>query len=143
MEAAPGSNFGGSFLRTEGGADPDAVSLLRFSVSGLSGSVTRATLRVSSIGDTVDGPAAYAAPNTWSESSVTWSSRPVWGAVAFGDVGVVPPGGVWLEYDVTAAVTGEGSFSFALAQTHEDALDIHARESSSVDRRPQLVVVTG
>jgi len=45
----------------------------------------------------------------------------------------------WIEYDVTAAVTGDGTYDFALAQPGSDGVDLRSRESHLA---PQLIVQT-
>jgi hypothetical protein len=46
----------------------------------------------------------------------------------------------WVEYDVTAAVSGNGTVSFVLATTSSDGLDVRSREYNTIAQRPQLVV---
>lgn len=138
QEANPATNYGTSYLRADGAADPDVESYLRFAVSGLTGSVTAATLRVFAYSGTSDGPALYSGSNTWTEAGLTWSTRPGRGAVIFGDLGKVSSNS-WLEYDVTAAVTGDGTYSFVLATATTDGVNIYSREGA---QPPQLVVTT-
>ena len=44
----------------------------------------------------------------------------------------------WVEYDVTSFVTGTGTYSFRLATTSTDGVDIYSRENATL--RPELVV---
>ena len=48
--------------------------------------------------------------------------------------------GSWLEFDVTAAVTGDGTYSFALVADSEDEVTFSSREGAEP---PQLIVTTG
>jgi hypothetical protein len=49
-EVSPTTNFGSRVvLRVDGATDPDIESYLRFTVSGLAGSVQRATLRLHAV----------------------------------------------------------------------------------------------
>ena len=138
-QANPAANFGSSALRTDSGADATVESHLRFSLSGLTGPVTSAKLRVYATTPSVDGPAVYGTPSGWDETSVSWDNRPARDTEALDDAGAVPDES-WIELDVTAAVTGDGTYDFALAQPGGDGVDIRSRESLLA---PQLVVETG
>jgi hypothetical protein len=69
---------------------------------------------------------------------VTWANRPARGEEALDQAVAVPNDG-WLEYDVSAAVKGAGTYTFALSQTGNDGADFRPRESVA---GPELVVVT-
>src|SRR5215212_3216562 len=76
-EASPALNYGTSTaLRVDGGGDPDVQSFLGFSVTGLSGAVQSATLRVYATSTTANGPSVFTPAATWAESTLTWSNRP-------------------------------------------------------------------
>jgi chitodextrinase len=138
-EANPSSNFGSSFLRDDGGTDPDVHSYLRFAVRGLSGAVTSAKLRMYATSSTVDGPALYATATDWSENAVTWGNRPAPASPASDDKGSISSG-TWIEFDVTRLVTGDGVYGFVLIGTSSDGVDMSSREGSAA---PQLVLSTG
>jgi len=141
-EALPTMNFGARVvLRVDGAADPEIESYLRFTVSGLAGSVQRATLRLHAIDDTVDGPKVSGTSNGWSESAMTWNDRPAPTTAAVDDAGAIAVDS-WLELDVTSLVSTSGTFSFVLAATHQNSVDFDSRESTSVSLRPELVVET-
>jgi len=135
-EANPGTNFGTvTKLLTDG--SPNRRAYLRFTVSGLSGSVQSAKLRLFVTDGTTNGPKIYAtASNDWSETGLTWSNQPGPAGSALGDTASASAG-VWVEYDVTAAVQGNGTFSFELIPDSSNGLDVYAREGS---QPPQLVV---
>src|SRR5687767_13018151 len=81
----PTTNFGtGTRMPTDG--DPQAHVMLRFVVSGLSGSVTSARLRLFANNPTVDGPSLYRTTAAWTESGVTWTNRPALSGTALGDL---------------------------------------------------------
>ena len=141
QEANPTTNYGSSaYLRADAGADPDVESYLRFAVSGVTGSVARATLRLFEYNGTGDGPAVYATSNSWSETGITWSNRPARTGAAADDKGRIPANS-WVEYDVTSLVTGNGTYSFNLATTSSDASYVYSKENPT--NRPQLVVIGG
>lgn len=66
-------------------------------------------------------------------------NRPARTGGALADRGAVSTNS-WVEYDVTAAVGGNGSISFVLATTSSDGLDLRSREYGTSSQRPQLVV---
>ncbi len=136
--AYPNTNFGSSYLRTDGGGDPPTETNLRFTLAGLSGTVTRATLRLYAKTDTVDGPTLHVGATNWSESSVTWRTRPTYAAESTSDTAKIVAGS-WVEYDVTPAVSGAGSVSFALRSNSSDGVNFDSREGKMP---PQLVVTT-
>jgi hypothetical protein len=58
QEANPTSNYGtATTLRTDGGTDLDIDSYLRFNVSGVTGAVLSARLRVYATTNSANGPA--------------------------------------------------------------------------------------
>lgn len=131
------ANFGGSYLSTEGGSDPDVETNLRFTVSGASGTVRRAVLRLYAYNGTTHGPSIHGASNERSEATVTWSTRPLRTTAATDDRGAIA-GETGVEFDVTPLVTGDGTYSFTPATTSSDAMDAHSREAASL--RPELVL---
>ena len=143
QQANSSTNYGTSTtLRTDGGADPDVESFLRFQVSGASGVVKSAKLRLFATTGTANGPAAYKTSWTGSETSLTWSNRTARTSGATDDKGAISAGGV-VEFDVSPLVTGNGTHSFILATTSTDEVDFSSRETSTTSRRPQLVVSFG
>jgi chitodextrinase len=140
QEANPGTNYGSSYLRADGGSDPDVESHLRFSVNGISGPVQSARLRVHAYTGTADGPAVYGSNGAWSETSVTWSSRPGLLGAATDDKASIGTN-TWVEYDVTPLVQANGTYGFALVTTSTDGVDIYSREATGL--RPELMVTFG
>ena len=113
-------------------------SLVRFDVNGLVAPPTRATLRLFV---TDDSPSAGAVsrvdPNSWSEATVTWNTRPALGDLVAADQ-PSPLAGQWVEWDVTSAVTGNGAVSFSLASTSGNSVYFNSRETGT--NPPELVV---
>jgi PKD repeat protein/glucose/arabinose dehydrogenase len=142
-EANPTSNFGTSTrLRVEGGVDPDIESYLRFTVTGITGTLQSARLRLFVTDSTVDGPAAYTTGNTWSETGITWNNRPGRTSGATDDKGVIGAG-AWVEYNVKPLVSGDGTYSFVLATSSADGINFKSRETTDVPFRPELVLSFG
>ena len=118
--------------------DPSAHVVLRFSVSGISGSVTSARLRLFANNPSDDGPSLYRAYGAWTEAGVTWSNKPVPTGALLTKLGVVPLDN-WVELDVTPAVTANGTYDFILVSGTSDGSTYHSREGTYA---PQLVVTT-
>jgi hypothetical protein len=137
-EAFPTRNFGGERGL---GADlsPRIQSHLRFSLSGLTGTVTRATLRLYASDGTTDGPRVFLTDGGWTEAGLTWNTRPALGTGPLDDTGAIASGS-WVEFDVTAGVQGNGELNLALVGTSGNGTDFFSREGSRTDLRPQLVV---
>jgi calcineurin-like phosphoesterase family protein len=140
LEATPTTNYATSYLRADGGTDPDVESYIRFTVTGLSGTVTSAKLRLYAFNPSNNGPAVYSTTNSWTETGINWSNRPARTSPATDDKGAVALN-TWVEYDVKPFVTGNGTYSFVLATSSADAVDFNQREAASL--RPELVIVTG
>ena len=141
-EASPGTNYGTSYLRADGGGDPDVDSYLRFTVSGVLGPIQSAKLRLYAYSPTADGPAVFTTATTWSESTITWSNRPATTSGATDDKGAIATNS-WVEYDVSPFVTGNGTYSFRLATTSSDGVDFYSREHTDPALRPELVLSVG
>ena len=95
-QANPASNHGTSTtLRTDGGSDPDVETYLRFNVTGVTGPIASAKLRLRTATDTADGPAVYDTDWTGLETAITWNNRPARTSGATDDkarIGSAPPG---------------------------------------------------
>jgi fibronectin type 3 domain-containing protein len=138
QESQPTTNYGTSFLRTDGGTDLDVESYLRFTVNNVAaGSVLNAKLRVHAYSGSADGPALFTTGSSWSESTLNWNSRPAPTSAALQDKATIAANS-WVEYDVTSIITGNGTYSFRLATTSTDGVDIYSRENATL--RPELVV---
>jgi fibronectin type 3 domain-containing protein len=109
-------------------------------VAGVSGSVQSAKLRLYVLGGANDGPAAYTSGTSWSETGITWNNRPARTSAALDQLGAVADNS-WIEFDVTAAVAGNGTYSFDLAvSSSSSGVLMSSREGV---QPPQLVVTTG
>jgi hypothetical protein len=137
-EGSSTSNFGSATtLRAD--ASPLVRSYLRFNVQGLSGSITRVTLRVFTNSSSSAGyEVRNVADNTWTEGTITHANAPAMDGVttASGAFGT----GVWISVDITPLVTGNGVYNFALTTTSSTAFSLVSREGSA--NIPQLVIET-
>jgi hypothetical protein len=138
--ASPGTNYGAS-SRLEVDTSPQTESYLRFTVSGVEGAVTSARLRAWVTNSSANGPEVYRSAITWGESTITWNNRPARSGGVVADAGPVGSGS-WVEWNVTSAVTGDGTYSFNLVGDSSDGTDLASKEAGS-SNRPQLVVSTG
>ena len=137
-EANPSTNYGNStYLQVDGAADPEVESFIRFTVTGLLGTVQNAKVRVyDTTNASNNGPAIYATGISWTESALTWRSRPARTSAELDNKGSLSTN-AWVEYDVTSQVQGNGTFSFVLAADSNDAATFSSRQGS---QPPQLVI---
>ena len=136
-EDMPDTAFGTTTtLRADG--SPRAEALLRFDVTGVTGPVTKAVLQVYSRSTSDTGVAARPATGSWSESAVTWDTRPAVGEVA-GRSGATREG-TWASLDVTSLVQGDGVVDLAVTSTASSSRSFRSRESGST--APRLVIET-
>jgi Predicted phosphohydrolases len=137
-EANPSTNYGNStYLQVDGAADPEVESFIRFTVTGLSGTIQNAKLRVyDTTNASNNGPAVYATGISWTETALTWKSRPARTSGELDNKGSLSTN-AWVEYDVTSQIQGNGTFSFVLAADSNDAATFSSRQGS---QPPQLVI---
>lgn len=135
-QSSPTKNFGDTrSLRVDG--LPLVHTYLRFDVSGISGPVSKVTLRiyansVSSHGFTVD----RVADNNWLEKEITFENAPAIGEQIGSSNGF--PSKSWVSVDVTSMLSSDGTVSIALLGVDQQAVNLAAREDH--DQKPQLVV---
>jgi hypothetical protein len=150
LKSSATKNFGtATTLRVR---DPGVRSYVKFEVSGVptGSTVTAASLRLhSSTGDKCTtaglGADAYrAASDGWSETSITHSNAPGKSGSRLATADGFAAGSV-ATFDVTSAVTGNGTVSFYLempsCSTDTTVTRFNSREATA--NRPELVVTTG
>jgi hypothetical protein len=140
-QSSPASNYGSSAqLEDQGKSGTVKSSYIRFNVSGLSGTIQRATLRVYVTSHGIkNGPAAYLAGNNWAESGsggVTWNTRPALLSGVADNKGAIAKWS-WVEYNVTHLVPGNGTFTFALIADGNQDISFSSRQGS---HPPQLLL---
>jgi hypothetical protein len=136
--SAPDTNFGiSNALRLD--LDPETSSYLRFDVGGVSGTVTRAILRVyANSGSSIGMDVSLVGDNSWTEAGITFNNAPAIGPLV-GSTGAFPAG-AYVEFDVTAQVGGNGPVSFALTTDSTTQISLGSRESATP---PELVISLG
>ena len=73
---------------------------------------------------------------------MVYNTRPSVSSKTIDDVGSVRAG-QWLQYDVSALVTGNGIVEMALVGDSTDGTDFASREDPTVGNRPELAVESG
>ena len=140
----PSTNYGNATtLQADGNSGEVQISYIRFTSSGMSGSIQSARLRIfCTTNGTANGPAVHLANNNWIESGtggVTWNNRPAPSGSASDNKTAIGANS-WVEYDVTALVAGNGTYTFALVADSLDGVVFSSREGGTP---PQLVVTVG
>ncbi|MBN9013087.1 MAG: DNRLRE domain-containing protein, partial [Rhizobiales bacterium] len=137
-EAHPNTNYGLSpTLGVDGDPNARIQSYVRFTVSGISGHIQSAVLRlhVTSNGGS-DGPWVLPANNNWKESAITWATSPPTWSHPISDLGAIPANS-WVSFDVTPLVTKSGQYTFKLVASAVDGIEFSSRESL---QPPQLLI---
>jgi trimeric autotransporter adhesin len=139
-QPSPNENAGGeTTVRVFKSGASDTQSYFKFTVSGVSGPVASVTLRLwVTDASSVAGSIYSVADTTWSEGAITWATRPAAGPLV--TIGGGAPLGTWVDYDLTDAVTGNGTYSFVLKDGGTDAARFSSKEGAN---DPQLVVTFG
>ncbi|MEJ2735963.1 MAG: tandem-95 repeat protein, partial [Anaerolineae bacterium] len=120
-------------------------SYLKFDVTGVSGTITSARIRVYADKATDDGGAIYLVSNDyqapvtgpWIEEGLTWENAPTLDGAALSTVGAVSSG-TWVEFDVTAAILGEGVYSFGLGTDSSNRAAYRSKEAAEF--QPVLII---
>jgi hypothetical protein len=135
--ASPTTNYGtATTFRVDG--SPDVHSYLRFDVSGVSGTISRAVLRIYANSSGTAGIQAWSiADNTWSETAINYNNAPPLPALPASSSGAFGTG-VWVELDVTSLVTGNSTVSFAVTTPGATAISLASRNASA--NQPVLVI---
>ncbi len=139
-------NYGtASELRISKMASTQQNAYLKFNITNLSGSVLSAKLRFYVADASNDGGSVYKVSNNylgtstpWVESGLTWNNAPTISGSALASVGVVSVGQT-VEFEVAAAIIGNGVHSFALTNNSSDA--VYYRSKQGVNP-PVLVIQT-
>ncbi|MGH8972545.1 MAG: DUF7594 domain-containing protein [Acidimicrobiia bacterium] len=133
VQGSPTTNFATSSLDVS--RTPVVESYVRFTVSNLTGVVQKATLRLFAFNGSNKGPGVYRSDPVWSETGINWNNRPVRTSGRLANGGRVTTNS-WVDFDVTATVTGNGTYSFNVATDGKDDVQFNSREAST--NKPQL-----
>jgi len=145
-EASPNITYGSDALLeaadSPGASKKRSRTFLRVGVSGLAGRpvvTAQIRLQVASVvgADSNSGGRIHqVADCTWDELALTWTTQPAMSATVLSAVGAVQAGNV-VAFDVTPAITGDGTYCFVIESSSTDAADYNSRESS--EQKPQFV----
>jgi PKD repeat protein len=138
-EANAGLNYGTSTdLRVRSAVGSSVHTYLRFDLTGLSGTITSAKLRLFCEDPSAVGGLFFQTASTWSETGITWTNKPAATSGQIASLGSVTAA-AWVEIDVTTSVTGPGLTSFLMTSTSSDSALYASRENA---HPPELVVST-
>ena len=120
-------------------------SYLRFTVTGVGGTLVSAKLRLYPTNGGPDGGSFYSVSNNylgtttpWAETGINWNNSPALNGTPAATAGAVSAG-TWRELDVTPSITGDGTYCYGALSSSSDNVSYNSREASS--NRPQLVIV--
>src|SRR5215212_10727270 len=138
-QANPTNNYGSAAsLLVDDASNADVETFLRFTVTGVSGTVQEARVRLyDTTNGTKNGPAIYATDPSWTETAITWNNRPDRTSAEVDNKARIATSS-WVEYNVTSRVSGDGTFSFVLAADSGDGVRFSSREG----RHPPELIVT-
>jgi hypothetical protein len=140
------TNYGlATTLRQRKTSADTTISYLKFNISGLIGTIQSAKLRLFVVDPSIDGGSVYAVSNNyknttgpWTETGITWNRAPLIAGSPLDTAGLVNLG-TWIELDVTAAISGNGIYSFAL---RNNSIDIVLYSSKEGTYPPELIIQT-
>jgi hypothetical protein len=143
---SPTSKYGSkSTLQLRNGT-PTYKSYLKFQVTQIAGPVQSAKLLLYVTDASPDGGSIYAVSNDysitgtpWDESGLTWITAPAIVGTPL-SVASAPKSKTWIEFDVTAAITGNGIYSFGLSSNSSNSVIYASKEGAN---KPQLVLKFG
>jgi hypothetical protein len=138
--ASPTTNYGAATSILVDNS-PIKNFLIRFTVSGVgTRGVTAAKLWLACIDpSTRGGDFTVAASNSWTESTVTWSTAPAAGTT-FASLGAVVVGTTY-EIDLSSVIHGDGTYTLRITTPSSDGADYVSKEGA-IASRPQLIVTT-
>jgi hypothetical protein len=152
-DSSPGSAGGGDddYLFINPADGYEKYAFLKFVVTGVSGPIQAADLLVycheTQTGTNKTVQARRVTDNAWSETTLTWANMDSTYMPSYPD-GFTPLGtdrtaaqGAWVEFDISAHVTGNGTFSVGL-DSSSGWFKIRSKEHATASERPVLRVVT-
>lgn len=134
---SPTRNYG-SQSTMQLSASPDRRGYIRFDVQGLYGQVvSKAVLRIYPTNNGNLGIRIYRVGNSnWSELTMNYNNAPPLTTLVASTGSL--KSGVWVEIDVTSAITGEGRYDLGINTTNSTSINLASRESGA--NAPQLVL---
>jgi hypothetical protein len=116
-------------------------SYLKFTVTGVTGPVSGATLRLYATEKTTVGTLIHSAANTWTETTLTWNNAPAPGALQ-ASAGAIAKN-TWVDIVLPAGlITGNGDYTLVLVGKNTTSMYFASKEGGAATR-PQLVLNLG
>ena len=127
-------------VRATADPKPEEDAYLEFTVSGLTGPPSSASLQIYSNATSATGVQVRTADSGWTETGLTWNNAPTRSASPVVDMPNLTASS-WATADVSSVVTGNGSYTFVLTTTSTLAKKFASREVAATP--PKLVLTTG
>ncbi|MFC1414123.1 DNRLRE domain-containing protein [Streptacidiphilus sp. N1-12] len=127
-------------VRAAADPKPEEDAYLKFTVTGLTGPPTSASLQIYSNATSATGVQVWTAGNDWTETGITYNNAPVRGAAPVTDMAHLVES-TWASADVGSVVTGNGTYTFVLTTTSTLAKKFASREVAATP--PRLVLNAG
>jgi len=122
--------------------DEPAETYIKFTTTGLYGTVNSATLRVYCYVAEDDKTRVYAVSNNnWDEDTLTFNNSPLDLGSELDNLDSSAVG--WYEFDVTSHITGNGTFTIGMDQDESTKQKYYAKEYDSGNYAPELIVDYG
>jgi hypothetical protein len=142
--SSPTSSYGSATTLRQRVTSSDALrTYLKFNLTGVTGTVASAKLRLYVTDASNDGGSVYLVSNDytgtttpWTESGLKWSNAPAIEGAALRSAGAVALNN-WVELDVTSAIVGNGTYSFGLKNNSSDVVSYSSKEGANA---PQLII---
>jgi predicted outer membrane repeat protein len=139
------SNYGSADHIRMRGTEAYYTSYLKFNLTGLTGTVTSARLRLYSYDGSNEGGSVYSVSNNylgtsspWLESGLKWNNAPQMSGSPVVTRPTAIANNTWVEYDLTPVITGNGTYSFGLSIVGSNSLYFYSDEAAS--NRPVLEI---
>ena len=100
----------------------------KFTVSGVTGPVTSAKMRVKTGPVTFPNATVSIIDNSWNEFTVTWNNAPLDSFFQYG-IGRLPADS-WVEIEVSSIVTGNGTYTIGMVAPDIPNLCFRSRQST-------------
>jgi hypothetical protein len=144
QDNVPTTNFGTSPTLRVRSSNAAYNSYLKFVVSGLTAPVQRARLRLYVVDASPVGGSIYSVSNTylnsstpWVENGLTWENAPTIANTALSTLGAVTLN-TFVEFDVTTAIQGNGTYSFGIKTTSQNDAWYNAKEAGT---NPPVLII--
>jgi hypothetical protein len=135
----PTTNFGTVTTLNNVTGTPEARAYVKFTVTGVTGTITNATFRAYTQTSSGSGYELHqVADSSWTESGLTYANRPAVGVTIGSAVNFTA--NTWTSVDVTSVVKANGTYSFEMNATSTSLKKYSSRETGA--NAPQLVIET-